>query len=360
MKLRAIASEAGRNVRSGATRAVTWALIVLLIGLGTLLADTYQAVRIVQSAYAFNASGASVLTLQTDGTVDPGRCLALETVEGVESAMALRFTETTLRPMALPEGPLPIVEIAGDPVAFLDGSPDPVNVSGILLSTEVAEQLGMEGADALELESGERVAIRGTYPFADDGRDGRLASSALSVVPPAGHFDECWIRVWPYEYAAVDLLAFTADPAPEGASLPQAAQLNMTLGTAPEFQQEFSHRITRMAAALGPLAIALVGFAALWARRLELSTAMQLGVRKRELVLQMQLETLTWAAPVCWLLLAGGFVLLNHAVLSEDQPALFAGLASQVGAALICALSGAAAGVLCVRPTLQYRYLKAR
>ncbi len=298
------------------------------------------------------------MQVRSDQAIDADRCVALDSVPGVQGAVALRFTDSVISPVVRPDNPIPVVETAGDAATLLGASTAPQ--PGLLLPDGLATVIGAERGSNLPLTSGEQVAVRGIYNFPEDGRDSRLASSAVAGTADHRPFDECWIHVWPVNDKLLDLVLYAADSGADDAAIPEVNQLNTTLGTDPGFDAQFRERGTQLIAAAGVGLFVLVGFAAVWMRRLEISTSLQLGVRKRHLILQHVVEGATWVLPASILLGSIGFAIVMTSARPPDASALLEELTVHALAAVAGVLVGGALAVLTVNPNLQYTYLKSR
>jgi hypothetical protein len=153
----------------------------------------------------------------------------------------------------------------------------------------------------------------------------------------------------------------TVLPAAEQVEPPVLGQLNTTLGRQFDGAAQFAVRPFRLVGSLSALAAAVLGFAAIRSRRLELAAAQHLGVTHMTQIRQMLLETACWVGLACALVLPLLSLASNHlAALSTDQPAMLMLAVRSTLSSAFGALAGAAAQAALIREHHLFRYFKHR
>jgi hypothetical protein len=224
MRALAIAREAWRNILSGTTRTLTFALVLGAVTVTLLCADQFAIRQIVDDANHFRASGASTLTLAAERKIDGAACESLNSLDGVTAAGAMRNVEPGIRASALPSSPIALTEVtAGFPRILTN---EPVPGAGAILSSEAADTLGLSRGDTLETTHG-ATTVAGTFEYPDDGRRRGLGYAALVVTSSDDVFDECWVDAWPTMPNLAAVLLTTLTPSgPTDETKPVLGQLN--------------------------------------------------------------------------------------------------------------------------------------
>lgn len=285
MSMRGLLREVWRNVESGTTRAVLGALVLaaILMSVGALDGLAKRDVFLAQRAY--RSAGAHISTIDGRGKVDATSCMALGEVPAVQGAIALR-ERGTIQLDVIPNNPVAVYEVAGDPTALLggDGTPE----GGVALSSSLAERLGVVPGSVISTAMG-NTNVAQVVAFASDGRNPALELAMLVPVPATGQFDQCWTAVWPPDPFVDGLLLSTV--ADNEAEL---GRLNTSHGEPRNTQTMLDTRPTWFLPFLGTGAAVMLGFALVRARRVELALALQLGVSRRAQLVQVLLETGVW------------------------------------------------------------------
>lgn len=285
MRTRGILREAWRNVSSGTTRALVGTVLLAAILIGVGLVDGLAKRDVFLAQRAYRAAGGHISTIQASGEVDAARCVALNEVPAIRGAVALR-ERGSLHIDVLPDNPVSRYAVAGDPVALLGGERGAEG--GVALSVSLAERLGVTPGSMVSTTEGE-TRISQVFHYASDGRNPVLELAALTPVPPEGRFDHCWVAVWPPNQFLDGLLLSTVDT-----NNVDLGHLNTVLGQPQATQNLLAARPTRFIPFFGAALAALLGFALTRGRRVELALALQLGVRRRDQLLQVVLESSSW------------------------------------------------------------------
>ena len=296
MRLAEICSEALRNVVTGTTRS---ALLMLIVAcLAGLLAglDTVTMRDEITAAAEFRARGGSISILKVDKGIDGRVCDSLASHDGVRAAGALSLREKPLHLTAVPRNPLTFYSASLGFATMLPRATGLQN-AGLMLPKAVVSTLGLSAGDPLY--TGEGVTrMGGSFEYPDDGRDRGLGYAAVAVSrATAGQlFDECWIDAFPVTEQTRELIytAIAADAKlpPTGTTI---TQHNTTLGVATNPVARYEARLTAWAPAAALLVSALLGFVAIYMRRLAIASALHAGVRKTDQTLILVLESLSWA-----------------------------------------------------------------
>ncbi|WP_407320541.1 hypothetical protein UQW22_08700 [Isoptericola halotolerans] len=362
MQARSVAGEAARNLVTGTTRALWWALaFVVLVG-GLAVADARVLVRVWQDADAFRSAGAAVQTLasEREQVVDGTRCQALSGVAGLTGAGALR-PGAPVRAASMPSSDLTVWEVTPGVLDLLTTTARPVRTAtgtttgGLWLADDLAAALGASAGDELVIDDG-RVRVAGVYTWPDDGRDRVLAYAAVVAVPATGTFERCWAGAWPVDDDAAGLLYSATSP---GADDLRLGQLNSTRGSGYDLSGLVDARPTAVAPAAAAAVGLVLGYLAVRTRRLELASALHARVPKPFLTWQHLLEAGCWLAAALSVTAAATGV---AALVGSPGPYLgtwaTAGMAAGTGAA--ATLIGTLVGVLTTREKHLFRYFKER
>lgn len=295
MRFRSILREVWRNTLSGTSRCVLLSAVLVALVVVALGADIVAVSTLEAKAETFRASGASVLTLRAQGRVDGDRCEALRELSGVRAAGALTIREADpVVPAALPGAPMEAADVSPGMLAVLGAASD--GGPGIVIVSDTATTLGLQIGDPFATTEG-LTRLAGTYTYPRDGRRDGYGYLALEVTGAGQVFDECWVDVWPADDAVRPLL-FTVLRSGDGTEeAPQVEQLNASLGTAFDGDEQYRGRVTRLAGICAGLLAAGVGFLATRGRRVELASALHDGMRRRDLWSVVLLEAILWTFP---------------------------------------------------------------
>ncbi|QTX05333.1 hypothetical protein [Agromyces archimandritae] len=357
MRIASLLREVARNVGSGTSQALTLFLVSALTGTLLVAADTFTVRGLIAEADAFRDRGAAIMTITAPGAVDGRSCASLRDAEGVLAAGAIRARNDDLRLSVLPSIPVSAYEVTTGFPTLLAPEPEAIP-SGVLLASEVAEQIGVMPGDAISTQEGP-VELAAVYAYPSDGRRGGLNWAVLAPVPQDGVFDECWASTWPPKDGLSTLLNATIVAGAPQDDGPQISQLNTTLGVHFNVPERYASRLTRyvpLVAVLGALAL---GWIAIRRRRLGIASDMHAGLTRSDAVTQMLLEASSWAIP------AGAFCVsaaaLFAAGLHVDELAAALTNALRVAVALTGgALLGTLLGTLAVRERHLFAYFKDR
>lgn len=357
MRLRSVADEAWRNVASGTTHTLRYALVLTVVAGALVVADLVSVTAVLSGARTWQQSGASTLTLAAEGRIDAAGCEALADLPGVRAAGALAASDGVVA-AALPRSSVPTIVVSPGALALFDVTADVLG-PGVLLSDQAASALGLSTGGTLSTTSGS-APVRGTYTYPDDGR--RPGYSYAALVPSAAQrpFDECWVDAFPAPQELSGLLRTVLLPSGDQEVRPPVlSQLNTTLGTQFDGRTRYDERPTRHAPVAAALAGLALGCAAIRARRLELASALHSGVARADQLTQLLGEASTWIAAAWVLALPVPTALVLAA--PGDGAAAIAGIALQVmTAASVGVLAGVAVAAALTRERHLFVYFKNR
>lgn len=354
MRLRAIASEVWRNILTGTARVPLLALLLALTA-GLAAGADVASIHILQSqARSYIDAGGATRMLVAEGSVDRGRCEALDGYGRVQAAGALRQAED-LPLDALAGAGFPVYEVTPGFARLLEVT---TGADGVWVAQSLADSLGVTAGSTL-VTDGREVRVAGLFPYPDDGRDARLGYAIVLPTDGEGAFDECWMRSWPQSGQDDGLLrsALTYD-AGVGTEM-SLTQLNRRGGSTFAGTAMFEDRLTRWAPVVSLVAGLLIGFAAVRARRLEYASALHAGQSRGAMASTAVLEAVVWS--LFGAVLAGATIYLTAGILApEDIAWAVAAMMPALTAAIGGTLVGVLAGTVTVREANLFRLFKER
>lgn len=287
MRTRDIATEAWRNIASGASRPL---LLFSLFALTLLLGVSFSAqltASAMQRYATYDTSGAATTVIQAPASIDARRCTALDRVQGVTAAAALRQLPSEIRLAALPRFGQPQIEVFGDLFGLLGGKN--TGTSGVFLSEGFASQLGLHAGDPLALTD-TTTRLAGVFEFPEDGRLQLLANAVVSPTPDAtAPFDECWVRVWPPNAQLTSLFDSVVLSGTQSAAA-EFKLLNGTLGDPQSLSDLLADSHVAAIEAAGAGGALLLGFVVIRIRRLDLAVALHVGQSRMAQLAQILIE----------------------------------------------------------------------
>lgn len=355
MRLTSILSEAWRDTISGTSRGALWCLIVIAVLGSTLLLDVMASADILRQQQEYRDRAGDIHVVHAAGAVNATRCVALGAVEGIDGAIAVRDPATSLPSAALPQQVIPLWEFTGpaDQVLTVTAT----GTSGLLLSEQLSETLGTT-TGTVPLVGADPALVRGIFTWPDDGRIPLYSGTAFFDVPPVGHFDQCWVRIWPVTAALDPLLLSVADSGSD--EPPTLGRLNDRVGEGSRTTDLLAARSTAAFRFALPAAFFALGFVAIRIRRVEIAGNLQAGAARSTLALQHLLEIIGWLIPAITLTLASIWLVTRLLVSTGDVIALVTDTALTTLACAGSILVGAAAATVTVRRGSLYRYVKDR
>ncbi len=359
MKLTSVLSEAWRNTITGASHAVALALAALLTIGGLATAETLTINALVHRAHEYIDAGGDITVIATPPGPNGGHyldgraCEALATLPGIMSAGALRSSEQTLTPAALPNTSYTTVEASPGlrTILNVNGS---AATPGLWLPGSVAETLAADATSQVALVGGETAHVSGVFDYPSDGRPARLANTIFTPTPATERFDECWVRSWPTNTGIAELANSLLVPdAPSDARV-TTSRLNPTLSADFDGATQFAQRITAPAAPIALAAGIILGVIAIRTRRRAIAYHRHIGVGIAAQTLQVVIETLAWALAAA--------ALATVVVGAIATPAAFSATwqlgIRVVAAGLTGTIVGAVVGLATIRESSLFRYVK--
>lgn len=340
IRVSSVVSEACRNVVFGSSRPLLVTLLAVVVLGGIAAVDIRTIVGLSVRATEFRESGATVQLFSAPAAISGQRCEALGSLPGVLGSGATKQDGTQVKFLTAPGSGIATVEATAGLQGVL-GLPENAK-SGIWLSETAADTLGAEVGTALPTSIGPTTVI-GHYHYPADASDRSLAHAAIAAVPPIGNFDACWVSVWPSSEAIAPIIRATYAGDPAEQSTATFSQLNTRLGAAFDGPQLFHSRATSAAPLVAAVFGLVLGFGCIWARRLELASALHAQMPKSALVAQVWLELLALMLAAVTITLPATYLLAAHANPDAVWPAWSAGLRAIAAGALTTLVGGALA-----------------
>ncbi|MFI5906505.1 hypothetical protein [Dactylosporangium sp. NPDC051541] len=314
--------------------------------------------RIIDDGNDFRLHGAATYIITTERGVDGTSCEQLQNIDGVRSAGAVRIASPTPTLVALPAGTLPLHEATRGFLPLLGVEARVAQQASYLISRQAADQLSAESGSDLTTSHG-TAHIDAIYEYADDGRNSSLLYAAVGIVPTEGRFDECWIQAWPLTDAVPTLLRTTLSASVRPDAKVRISQLNPRFGEHYDGLSLYENRLTRYAPPAGMAIGFCIGAISVRLRRLEFAAALQVGVSRVALTVQIVLETLASAA-ITTALCSPVLAAVAHAAGRANEVGIFATEMEAVLASSIGCLIGSVASTIAVRKRHLFNYFKAR
>lgn len=357
MRFREIWREAARNFSTGASRGLVSmvAFLAIAVLLGSLASRAV--VEVTQDAAAFRNAGASVFRLDAPAAVDGDACDDLQGIDGISASGATR-NAGDIRFALFPDLPTPYFDATAGMIDMLSVQPATPE-AGLIVDAELAASLGL-GTVPVSTFLGDTaisVQVAGTFEHPDDGRDSTLSGAALGLVEDRRPFDSCWALFWPPSDNPLDVMGPVLTASASGSGT--LVQWNPTLGRTIDPRAAFDDLPLLEIAATGVLTVAALSFLGVRLRRLELASALHIGIRRSDLLAIALSEAVLWLVPACLLALS---VIMVAAIWNNDDPpfaAWFAG-ARTVGAVGAAWLLGTGIATAAVRETHLVKYFQQR
>ncbi|HHW84296.1 MAG TPA: hypothetical protein GX743_10905 [Actinomycetales bacterium] len=362
MRLRELLREAGRNLASGTSRALTWALLLASVILLTAGIDQAAVTGHRIDHEEFRARGGTYWMVQAPGAIDPIRCEAMTSHSGVAAAGAVRGAGD-VRLSLLPSTTTPLREVSPGMrgILHIEG-----HDGGAWLPESLASTLGLVPGQHLSLASGEAAYVQSVYRQ-PGGTSSTLSNALVAPIPIAGMWDECWIDLEVYdESVTAAATSYVPVRSADGAGETRMTQLSSALGRSHNLAEVLDTRQTRILQWALPALAALVGFTAARNRRLEYASARHVGVAHTDLAATAMLEALAWATAAGLIATATGslvHVALYRAAGLDPAPTVLGTLASLAAPAAVAAIAACAAAATTAgltNPRLLYHYFRQR
>jgi len=354
-----IASEAWRNVISGTTHAVRYAMLLTLIIATTGMVELLPIIGLIARANEFQQSGGATIVYEARNQIDPMTCDSLISLEGVLAAGALQARETPITALALPAAAIPVFNVTPGALGLFTTTGDLDNL-GVILSDDAATTLGINPGDTLATSEGD-IRVSAVYSYPDDGRRPGMGYAMLVPTLSRDLMDECWVASWPQNDNIANYLPMTLYYGNQGdsATRPVMGQLNTSLGRTFDGYYQFQHRPLRYAVVLNGVIAFGIGLLSVFTRRLELAAAQHAGVTQLQQIIQLVGEALVWITLGTIFSITVLGVYANQTAL-PDSAALWRIISQLTFVAVICALSGVVIGAALIKESQLFRYFKAR
>ncbi|GAA4152076.1 hypothetical protein [Leifsonia shinshuensis] len=358
MRFTEVRREAARNIATGTSRAVLLAALIAVVS-GVLAGlDAIAMNGVITRADEFRERGASITILTVEDGIDGRLCDALASQHGVRAAGALKPEATPLSVAGVPGNPLPSFTASPGFSAMLPESSGRA-ASGLLLPRTVAETLGLRTGDPIHTADGP-TRLGGTFEYPDDGRSRGLGYAAIAPTSPDTPFDQCWMDAFPVSRATTELLYTTiAANSIVADTAPKLSQHNTVLGVAIDPAEAYRTRTAVAFSAAGLILGSFAGFVAVWARRLEIASALHSGVRKRDQAATLLLETLAWSTAGAVTTIPVIAVLTSGLAAADHLPVVLTASSTPV-LTVSGAVLGALVAALAIREQRLFSYFKGR
>lgn len=337
MRLRDLVTEAWRNVTSGAARPLIAALLAAVPAAGLVALETSSVNSMEASAGRFRSAQSAVFVLSAADAVAGNACDNLGSVTGISAAGALRATNRFVVPETTPATQVPLFEATRSFGRFLH-----IDLRrGVAIERDVAQAYRLDDNSLWHTMLG-NLAVAGSYPFPNDGRNPQLQFAVVGFEHRA-RYDQCWIETWPFDPEKASVL-YSALVSGGDAANATVTQLNPRNGGELAARESFRSRPSRWAFAVAFAWCLAATSGASRIRRLEFAFARHLGAGRQELALLTTSETLLWAAPVAAI---GGLALAalawgDQVTVSSAWHGAWVISAALIGTAAGSALGGAA------------------
>ena len=317
------------NLGSNAFRSLALSAIAAAALGGLAFMELRQAGELTQFARDYQSGGAYVAIASVPGGgLSGARCQALNGVDGVRAAGAMRGTGT----VTFVSAPGVLFQSADVTPGLLGvwapGVPGPSG-AGILAGSALATELGIRAGLVARVDANGPTHFSAVYDFSR--RNPQAARWALSPVPAAGAFDECWVEFSPgsYQGGKEMLAARFAEGSADPVVRPYRRSDEFTRNPAAEWASRPQQR--------GWIAVPIVlfglGLVSAWFRRSESALYLAMGTRRAQLAVMASAEQ--WPLiGVGWAL--GFTVAFTLQAFITQQPT-----ADSVRAALTTSVSGA-------------------
>jgi len=356
MRASAVVSEAWRNIVSGTSRPLLIAFLAAVVLGGIAAGDVRTIVGLSTQATEFRESGAAVEIMQAPAAISGQRCDALGALPGVLGAGATRKADEQATPLTAPRAGIATVE-ATPGLAGVLGIENGA-VQGVWIEDSAREALGTSQGGTIPTSRGP-VKLVASYSYPQDASDRTLAYTLIVPVPAEGAFDACWVLAWPPSPDLESLIRGTYFGDPTGQSSATYGQLNTRLGAVLDGPTLFQARSSSISPAIAAIFGLVLGAGAVWARRLEIASALHAQLPKPALVTQLGIELLVVMLSVVVIVLPVTYFLAARGNPDPMWPAWSAGLRI-VAAGLLATLVG---GLLTAAGTSEkrlFRYFKDR
>jgi len=319
------------NLGSNGFRSLALAAIAAAALGGLAFMELRQAGELTQFARDYQAGGAYVAIASVPGGgLSGARCQSLNGVPGVHAAGAMRGTGT----VTFPSAPGVLFQSADVTPGLLGvwapGMPGPSG-AGILAGSALAAELGIRAGLVARVEAAGPTYFSAVYDFSR--RNPQAARWALSPVPAAGGFDECWVEFSPgaYQGGREMLAARFAEGSADPVVRPYRRSDEFTRDPA----AEWANRPQRRGWLAVPVVLLALGLVSAWFRRSESALYLAMGTGRIQLAVMATAEQ--WpVVGVGWVLGFGAAVASQTFITRQPaSDAVQAALATSGSAALL-------------------------
>lgn len=309
------------NLQARPLQSVAATLLVAAVLVGVGLSELSSATSIDTMASGLVASGSTTARIATtSGAALPAAaCARLEGQRGVVAAGGIGAA-TTVEAASSPSLGFPEAPAVGNLVGALSGQSSAPAGAGLVLSDELASQLGVVPGSYLEIEG---RAVRVAAVAALGARDPFFGRLALVPSAPVGTVQACYVQVSTGDYASALSSLLGAFPGVSGLTI--STVLPPTPGV-PTPATDWADRLSRFAWVAGGAVLGALLLLASRARRHELAVYVVTGTRRTTVALLRlgEIDLVVSAGAVVALAWLGLFAVLGHGGWAPARAALVA------------------------------------
>lgn len=330
---RCLLVEAYRRLRGAPTRTASLAIAACVGAAALVLAETSSVGGAMRFRAESRSAGSGVAIVEAPAAIDAERCATIASHTGVVGSGALA-NRAAVALRTAPGVLVQTVDITGGLLRVWTGEVGGNDLSnaGWIVGESLSSELGLNRGSTVRVEGGSDSTVGAVMPRGV--RTSRPDRWLVSVVPPAGLMDECWVEFGSQVGAGeLEYLTSAFADVDEAATRPLLRPNALSRDTGQEVRERLSSRGWMAFVVL----IGLLHLVAWRARRRERALYTVLGTSRLEHFLMAQTEVLLVAViPACAgaLAVAMRWLLVEDVLLTGSQP-------------LRVALANLSVGVIC-------------
>lgn len=309
------------NLAARPLQSVGAALLAAAVLVGVGLSELSSATSIDATAAGLVASGSTTarIATTTGAALPAAACARLDGQHGIVAAGGIGAA-TTVEAASSPSLGFPEAAAVGNLVGALSGGSSAPPGAGLVLSDELASQLGVVPGSYLDIRG---RAVRVAAVAALGARDPFFGRLALAPSAPVGTVQACYVQVATGEYASALPSLLGAFPGVSGLTI--STVLPTTPGV-PTPAADWAGRLSRFAWVAGGVVLGAVFLLASRARHHELAVYVVTGTRRTTVALLRlgEIDLVVSAGAVVALAWLGLFAVLGHGGWAPARAALVA------------------------------------
>ncbi|MDO5747492.1 MAG: hypothetical protein Q4P66_07540 [Actinomycetaceae bacterium] len=280
-RLSVLAHEAYQNLVTQWWRSLGWIAVFVIICLVTLIPQVKIDTDYLHAANTFRSQGADIWVFHDaiHGISTPG-CTALESVAGFGASGATRKVED-LHASHLPGINVSTFETFGHVAdvfstqgVSLTGQQISIPSERVALSSSAAEILGRSAGSSISTTDSPMMTIDRVFYFPKEATNKDMAVSLLVPGSQSVLYDTCYVQIWPYSDASLDLAKTMVRASHADASTLEVNQLVTTHGRS--FQLDATPRFLSLRMAPIIYIILVILSVAVWLRRHKLEIVLSI------------------------------------------------------------------------------------